>query len=144
MDPGLLIAIVSGVTIPGVILYGLSFLTGWRRLADRYPALRIPPAPATRFGFGVFRGWLGYNGALVVGCDTEALYVRTWWIFAWCHPAFVIPWREVTSIEPEGRGATARLRVRTSGAPDVDFALRPQTFAHVRDYARVAGVDGDY
>ena len=132
------------VAIPVAVLYALSRATGWQRLAERYPCIGVPPEPHTRFGYGVFRGWLGYNGALVVGSDAGGLYVSTWAIFAWCHPAFYIRWSEVSEIRAEGSGWNERRAIRTVGAPDIDFALRPPTFALVRDDALEAGVPGQY
>jgi hypothetical protein len=132
------------VAVPVLVLYVLSRVTGWQRLAERYPSVGMSPEPHTRLGYGVFRGWLGYNGALVVGSDAGGLYVGTWAIFSWCHPAFYIPWSEVSEIRTEGSGWNERLAIRTVGAPEIDFALRPPTFARVRDDAKQAGVPGEY
>ena len=129
---------------PLVVIYVLSRVTGWQRLAERYPSQGEPPPPSTRFGYGVFRGWLGYNGALVVGSDAGGLYVGTWWIFSWCHPAFYVPWSEVSEIRREASGWNARVAIRTVGVPEVDFALRPPTFAGVRYDAAQAEVPGEY
>jgi len=125
-------------------IYFISRTTGWLTLAERYPSTGTPPAARTWLGYGVFRGWMGYNGALIVSSDATALYLSTWPLFSWCHPAIQIPWREVSELREEGGFWGARVTIRTIGAPDVDFALRPRTFALVRDDAKQAGVPGNY
>ena len=126
------------------IITGFSRYAGWSRLADRYPARRASPTPATRFGYAAFHGWVGYNGCIILAADDEGLYVRTWPFLALLHAPIFIPWGQVQEIVPESRGAFLRYRIKTIGASEVTFALRAGTFAHARDAARRAGVRGDY
>ena len=50
----------------------------------------------------------------------------------------------MSEIRREGQGWNERYSLRIPAAPEVNFALRPATFALVREAARSAGVAGDY
>lgn len=132
------------IAIPAGLIYLIARTGGWHALAKRYP-LRGPfPPPRTRFGYGVFHGWMGYNGALIVASDELGLYLRaTPVLLSWCHPPIYIPWSEIERIELTS-GWDKAYRIRTLQAPEVNFALRPGTFAHIREDAKRAGVPGEY
>ncbi|MFO1351828.1 MAG: hypothetical protein U1F68_14610 [Gammaproteobacteria bacterium] len=126
-------------------IYLFSRASGWQTLARRYP-LRGPfPPPKTRMGDGVFRGWIGYNGGIVVASDHAGLYLRAMpVVLSFCHDPIFIPWSDVTRIARES-GALARgFRIATAQAPEVRFALRASTFALVRADAQAAGVTGRF
>jgi hypothetical protein len=114
-------------------------------LAKRYP-LRGPfPKPKKWFGYGVFRGWVGYNGAIIVASDPGGLYLRGMPVLlSLCHPPISIPWSEVQEIVPPSVRFGGAYRIRTVQAPEVDFGLRPGTFAAVREDAKRAGVPGSH
>lgn len=127
------------------IIYLISRTSGWQTLAAHYP-LRGPfPTPKVRLGYGVFRGWIGYNGAIIVGSEASGLYLRAMPVLlSWCHDPIFIPWTEVRRIERE-RGVLADgYRIQTMQAAEIRFALRPSTFSAVRADAHRAGVEGDY
>jgi hypothetical protein len=73
----LLVALVPLVVLLYLFLLLCAFsrLSGWSRLAAAYPGRARPASPRRWFGYGVFRGWLGYNGGLVVGADERGLDV---------------------------------------------------------------------
>ena len=58
-----------------IVLGAFSRLSGWSRLAAAYPGRARPANPRRWFAYGVFCGWLGYNGGLVVGVDDHGLDV---------------------------------------------------------------------
>ena len=138
-------AAVLAFLAPAALIALLARIGGWTALAERYPG-RTRPAPASRwFGYGVFRGWIGYNGGLVVGSDAAGLDLRAMpVILSFCHAPIFIPWREVARIERRARWFGSDYRIVTLRAPEVDVALRPGTFDAVRRDARAAGVAGDY
>jgi hypothetical protein len=144
-DRTILLVLALDIAIPGAIICLLSRYGGWSSLAERYP-LRGPfPRPKTRFGFGVFRRWVGYNGAIIVASDPGGLYLRGWPVLlSFCHAPIYIPWSEVQEVEPLSGRFDGGYRIRTAQAPEVEFALRPQTFALVREDAKRAGVPGSY
>jgi hypothetical protein len=138
-------ALGLGLAVPATVICLLSRYGGWSTLAERYP-LRGPfPKPKKWFGFGVFRGWVGYNGAIILASDETGLYLRGLPVLlSFCHAPIYIPWSEVREIEPPSGGGGGGYRIRTLQAPEVDFALLPGTFAVIREDAKRAGVPGDY
>ena len=124
-----------------LLLWGFSRLSGWSTLAARYPGTASPPAPRTRFGYAVFRRWIGYNGGLVLAADTRGLYISAMPIVLapWHSPIF-LPWGEITEIRAQRILWTRCFGIRTRRAPEVDFALRRRTFERVRAEAQRAHV----
>jgi len=144
---GAIVAAVAVLSIasPIAAIVLLSRLSGWSTLAERYPG-RTRPAKVLRWlGYAVFRGWIGYNGGLVVGSDGEGLDLRAMpVILSFCHPPIFIPWREIARIESRARWFGTGYYLVTRRAPEVDIALRPGTFEVVRTDATSAGVAGNY
>ena len=133
------------ILLPVVIIVAISRYSGWNLLAEHYPASGDFPRPSKWMGYGVFRGWVGYNGGLIVASDASGLYLRTWPILlSFCHRRIFIPWSGITGIEERSGWSGVVVAIRTRRATEVDFALRPGTFAVVRDHAKAAGVPGDY
>lgn len=131
--------------LPVVTIFLISRVSGWQTLARHYPLRGEFPRPRVRLGYGVFRGWIGYNGGIVVASDAAGLYLRAMPIvLSFCHDPIFIPWTEVTQVTREDGLLSSGFRIATSQAPQVRFALRPSTFEAVRQDARSAGVGGDY
>jgi hypothetical protein len=131
--------------LPVGLIYLISRTSGWQTLAARYPLRGTFPEPKVRMGYGVFRGWIGYNGGIVVASDAAGLYLRAMpVVLSFCHDPIFLPWSEVTRISRESGLLSRGYRIRTAQAPEVRFALRPSTFDAVRGDARAAGVAGDY
>lgn len=140
MNPALLTAL-----IPVGAIYLISRTSGWQTLAECYPLRGTMPQPKVRMGYGVFRGWMGYNGAIVVSSDASGLYLRAMpVVLSFCHDPINIPWSEVTSICRERSILSDRYQITTRQAPEVRFALLEGTFDAVRGDARAAGVVGAY
>jgi hypothetical protein len=131
--------------LPVALIYAFSRISGWQSLAKRYPLRGEFPKPKLWLGYGVFRGWIGYNGAIVVASDAGGLYLRAMpVVLSFCHAPIYIPWSEITGIQRETGLLSDGYRLVTKQAPEVRFALRPSTFAVVRGDARAAGVMGEY
>jgi hypothetical protein len=131
--------------VPVGVIVAISRFSGWNLLAEHYPGYGDFPRPAKWMGYGVFRGWVGYNGGIVVASDTRGLYVRGMpIILSFCHRRIFIPWSEITRIERRSIWSGTVYTIRTRRATEVDFALRPSTFAVVEEAARRAEVPGEY
>ncbi len=75
-----------------VVLYLVSFFSGWRSLSEYYRTDR--PMPTGSFtSSGQFRFLMRYNNALRLGSDAEGLYLGFWPRLA--HPPLFIPWSEI-------------------------------------------------
>jgi hypothetical protein len=136
---------LSGLMVPALLIFVLSRAAGWPALADRYPAPDRRPRPLVRMGYGVFRGWIGYNGGLVVSGDERGLYLSAMpLVLSWCHAPIFIPWAEIREIRPRKRLWARLLEIHTVGAPEVDMAIHSGTFAPVRPFAVAAKVPGAY
>jgi hypothetical protein len=124
-----------------LLLCAFSRLSGWSRLAAAYPGRAQPATPRRWFGYAVFRGWIGYNGGLVVGADERGLDVAGMpLLLAFCHRPIFIPWSEVVEIRQRRILWTTCYGIRTRRASGVDFALRRRTFEFVRPQALRAQV----
>jgi hypothetical protein len=140
-----LLVLVAALTVPALLIFALSRATGWPILADRYPAPAERPRPLVRLGYGVFRGWIGYNGGLVVSADERGLHVSAMpLVLSWCHAPLCIPWGEIQEIRPRKHLFATVYEIHTVGAPEVDMALHAATFAPVRRFAVEAKVPGSY
>jgi hypothetical protein len=144
-DDLILVIVGFDLALPAALIFLFSRYGGWSTLAERYPLHGPFPKPKTRFGFGVFRGWVGYNGGIIVASDESGLYLRAMpVILSFCHPPIYIPWSEIQEIEPPSGRFGGGYRIHTVQAPQVDFALRPGTFDLIREDAKRAGVPGNY
>jgi hypothetical protein len=141
--PTFLIPLV--VLVPFVVILVLSRVSGWNLLAEHYPGTGDFPPAKKWMGYGVFRGWVGYNGGIVVASDLRGLYLRaTPILLSFCHRRIFIPWPDISGIERRSIWSGEVYSIRTRRAREVDFALRPSTFQVVRDDAQSAGVPGEY
>lgn len=131
--------------LSAALLFLISRGSGWSALADTYPAQGDRPRALVWLGYGVFRGWIGYNGGLVVAADERGLYISAMPIvLSFCHRPIFIPWRELREIRVRRRGLRMLYELHTHQAREVDFGLRRSTFAAIRPFALRAQVPGDY
>jgi hypothetical protein len=131
--------------VPFGLIFVLSRVSGWSTLADLYPLQGDSPRPLVRLGYGVFRGWIGYNGGIVVSANERGLYLAAMPIvLSLCNRPIFIPWSELRAIRMRRTMFWPAYALHTARAPEVDLALRPGTFAPVRPFALRAGVPGDY
>jgi hypothetical protein len=131
--------------VPVGVIVLLSRLSGWQRLSEHYPARGEMPRRRKWLGYGVFRGWIGYNGGIVVAADEGGLHLAAMPIvLSFCHSPIFIPWSDVREIRKRRRLFQTYYVIETLRAPEIDFALRGETFAFVREHAAHAGIAGDY
>lgn len=81
-----------------LLLYIISFLSGWRRLARLYPAYNPPDGTRFRFKSGKV-GWAGYNNCLTYCAGFSGLYMAVFPLFSFGHHPLLIPWGEIRSVE---------------------------------------------
>jgi len=112
---GLLVAVgilaAPFILLPAV-MFLLSFLTGWRTLARRYPGAHEGfEEPRPTIPLAIRRRWLGYNGGVEFRADEHTLRLRLPpWMAAGHHP-IAIPWAAVHEIDTTAPAGTARLDV---------------------------------
>jgi len=107
MEPLYLIPIlfpVFFVAIWCLVLFILSRVSGWSRLARRYEAHAISIEPVVRFASARF-GVTNYNGVLSIAADDRGFHLVPVRIFRPFHRPLYIPWSDVRA---ELRGKTLR------------------------------------
>ena len=110
--------------------------TGWRRLAERYPAALRPEATEHRVASATSAriGLANYNGVLHVGVSPEGLHLSVMSIFRVGHPPLLIPWNEIEASPPHREWFREVCTLRL-GQPDPLSITLPQ---HVLDDAAEA------
>ncbi len=88
--------LVAGVVVYWLALvYLISLLTGWRKLARLHPADRRPSGHDVR-GCGMKCGWgMHYSGCLNVTFSPGGIYLAPMWLFRLGHQPLLIPWDKV-------------------------------------------------
>lgn len=117
------------LAIVGMALYWLlltsliGWLSGWRALAQAYPARRPFNGEQQRFASAVMRYNSRYSAVLTIGADFEGVYLAVFALFRAGHPPLFIPWSaiEVTRVQHWGvRGVRFDFRA----APGVPLVTR--------------------
>lgn len=99
-----------------LILWLLSHMGGWARLAHEFAASQ-PPA-GDRFGMQSIRvGWVNYNNCVVIHSSEAGLHIQTWRLFVVAHPPIFLPWSALKKVS-QGRvlfWRWVKLEVSTTG-----------------------------
>ena len=77
------------------VLFLLSRIGGWGRLAEKFAA---PIAPAGKIFHGQsaqLSGFCNYNRCLTIIVAAEGIYLRVWPLFGIGHKPILIPWDEI-------------------------------------------------
>ena len=116
-----LIVSVLVVMLVGVwwvfVLWLLSELSGWRKLAAVYRAERPPSGRR----LSMQGGWVGstlYRGCLTIYTSHEGLYVSLWPVFRFREPPLFIPWSAIHNAR-EKRWIFSRLIEFDIGSPRI-------------------------
>ncbi len=80
------------------LMWVLSRLSGWDRLARRFRETGVFYGESWRWQSAQFRGWCGYNNCLTIGTSPEGLHIEVMAVlipFRLFHPPLTIPWNEI-------------------------------------------------
>jgi hypothetical protein len=90
-------ALIPIAAIAGIVgvLWLLSLISGWRKLAQRYRAPRRLEGRSFSFRSGRV-GLMNYRGCLWLNADPEGLGLRNVPPFGLFEPALLIPWSELS------------------------------------------------
>jgi hypothetical protein len=75
------------------IIWLISHLGGWHRLAQRYHSIRPTTGKVWRWQYGSIN-WVGYNGVLILTANAEGVFLELSWFFSFGHNRIFIPWHE--------------------------------------------------
>jgi len=96
----------------------ISRVSGWRALAEAYPALSDPTGPRLRFQSATLRWSSNYTGLVHVHGDSQGLYLSVFILFRVGHPPMFIPWGEIRTESRSGLFPSLTLRfMRKPGVP---------------------------
>jgi hypothetical protein len=92
----ILIALIPLVLVAAwaPILFLVSTLGGWRRLADHFPA-NDPPTGRQSWMQSLSIGWASYSNCLTIYVSADGLYLSVMLPFRPGHPPIFIPWSEI-------------------------------------------------
>ena len=100
----------------------ISYLSGWRKLAETYPATQPFIGEWIR-PWAVSMGWgVNYNGLISIGTDSAGIYLSVFFIFRPGHPPLFIPFEEIS-----GTGKRA-WRTMWLNMAKLQFAGCPSTY----------------
>ena len=125
MEPLQIISIALGgllafVVFWSLIVWFLSRLGGWSKLADVYPSRMPFDETCWSWQSGRLRWGVGYNGILKVCADTRALHLSVLFFFRPGNPPLSIPWEDIT-----GRQRTFSVELRFHRADSVPLRISP-------------------
>jgi hypothetical protein len=104
-----------GLSLTALITWGLSHLTGWRRLAAQFPG-RTPLAGAqSNFGSIGFYALGNYNNCVRFRMDDDCLHVSLIPPFNFSHPPMSIPWPLIEILDKKPTWGMHHIRI--AGVP---------------------------
>ncbi len=110
-----------------LIGYVMSILTGWNRLAKRFPAPPGLKARLYRFR-GAFFGDVFCSGPVTVGVSRQGLYMATFLLFRPFHKPLLIPWKEIRPERVKGSFLFNGYWLYIRSLPDVRIGLSRRLF----------------
>lgn len=113
------------------VLFVISWIGGWRRLARRFPAAGRPTGGETYYLLSGSMGMAQARGTLILTIAPAGLYLTNLFLFRPFHPPLLLPWSGVRTLEQrkslfggywvlvfEDAGTTVELPLRP-GMPEV-------------------------
>lgn len=104
MQPSPLIIVFITTLFPVVfvlfwigVIYLISWLSGWQRLAKKYATWMEPPT-LRRSMASARIGLSNYNGVLQLGLNPQGIYLSVFILFRVGHKPLFIPWSEIDEV----------------------------------------------
>jgi len=97
------------------LAFFFAVVSGWRRMASRFPLQQWPDAKWFGWQSGEV-GLVGYSKLLKISISARGLGLIAAWPFGLWHPPLLIPWNEITQTE-EAWSWRGRGRTLTIGSP---------------------------
>lgn len=117
---GVMILVVVGWII---LMHLVSVLTGWRSFSGIYHAMGFPSGQRLKYQSAALRWGMGYNGCLTMGVSPAGIHVSLFFPFNIGHPAFFVPWEEISSKYFKKRWV-AGVELRFQRCSDIPFIMR--------------------
>lgn len=104
----------------------IATLSGWRRMAARYPLPDGLQGAALPSGFAVRVGLASYRGVLHFEAAPQGLVARVMRLFPF-HPPLLLPWRAITLTRGGGFFSAGTMKV----ADGAEFSLNDEAFTSI-------------
>jgi hypothetical protein len=114
------------------ILFVLSFVSGWRRLASRYHWPKPFRGKVAYFQTARLN-WVNFRSALEIGANEQGLYLAPMIFFRLFHQPLLIPWSEIEA-KPFNRFLFKGQRLTFRSFPGIKLDIYSQTFENMQGY----------
>jgi hypothetical protein len=117
------LAILIVMLLVAVILFLVSWLSGWRSLfrvyQDRYSFVgKTWTFCSVRFGWFIF-----YNNCVTIGANPHGLRLSLPWFLAWGHEPLFFPWEDLDITEEPGWMCHNLMKIVPRRCPKIFFFL---------------------
>jgi hypothetical protein len=106
------------------VVWMISLFSGWRALAQRYPAT-VPPQGKTYGGQTAIVGFSRYRNVMTMITNSVGIYIKPMWIFGVGHPPLFIPWSEFSNPSPTVHRWVPLVRLDVGHPKQTTIALPP-------------------
>lgn len=93
-----------------LVSHWIAWLSGWKALAKLYSGYSAYTEKKFYFQSAQFRWGVNYNGVLIVGANTQGLYLSVLFLLRPGHAPLFIPWTEIRSEIRQGIFPTITLQ----------------------------------
>ena len=106
--------------------FGISFLlsifSGWRQLSRHYRSNGLFGGHRFYFQSAAMRLRASYNRVLIVGVNSEGLYLSILFPFRVGHPPLLVPWEDISWTEKPGR-FFGGFKLQFARSPSIPFLI---------------------
>ncbi len=81
------------------VVWLISHLSGWQKLAKRYPAT-LPPQGKRMGGQTLLMGFSRYSNTMEMVVNSTGIWMQPKWLFRAGHKPVFIPWSELSNPQP--------------------------------------------
>lgn len=115
-----------------VVMYAVSRLGGWSRLAEHYRETSPHEGRKIRFQSASMRWMMGYNNCLTFGPGRDGLHISVLLPMRIGHPSLMVPWEEISATPRPGR-LFPGYRLRFAQCPDIPFVVTKRLMAKITE-----------
>ncbi len=117
----LAVVVLLAIAFLGLMMFLVSRVIGWSRLAEDYRSFEEMPSTRFRMRSALLRGWAHYGNCITFGLDARGLHLASFGSLLG-HPRLLIPWADVSIIRKKVWWARfAELRFRR--APEIPILI---------------------
>jgi hypothetical protein len=109
------------------VVWMISLVSGWQRLAERYRTTRAATGQRWLAQYGLINN-SRYANALDLTANEQGLFIEPVWLFRINHPRLFIPWQDFHNPAPFEFRWRHFVRVDVGNPPLVTMSLHPDIF----------------